>query len=138
MVFSSVSQHAFAGKAQTSQPFDVLDILRYTAGSPGLDGFWTIAAAAVDDLLSDSTKAAGEVGEVKVTDRFVTPLELYTNTELYVIVDMRSTYCAGHIGGAFASFNIPITKVAHPDNLDLLDMGMPIVVICGSGQSPAS
>lgn len=132
IIFSSASQYAIAkdgvGKyVSTAAPKG--------AGAVLPPGHFGLIAGYADAILSSSQDRAS---------RFVTAAELCgpsgspitcTNTGNYFILDMRSTYCAGHIGGAADDANIPHTDVAHPENLSILPMDMPIVVICGSGQT---
>jgi rhodanese-related sulfurtransferase len=96
--------------------------------NPGLSNLVAIFA---DDVLSAQTAKSF---------RFVTAEQLFTglssDSGAYFILDLRPalTYATGHIDADF-DLNIAIAAVAHPENLDLLPMDIPIVVICGSGQS---
>jgi rhodanese-related sulfurtransferase len=96
--------------------------------NPGLSSLVEVFA---DEVLSAQTSKSF---------RFVDPEPLYlalsSDTGAYFILDLRpaATYATGHIDADF-DLNIAIFDVAHPENLDLLPTDIPIVVICGSGQS---
>jgi rhodanese-related sulfurtransferase len=96
-------------------------------------GHYMLMAKYADQFLSDPPGGHRTIYAASLVDG-IDDVELNDELADFFILDIRTNvdFCKGHLAGAV---NVPFLEVAKPENLMLLPLDKPILVVCYTGHT---